>query len=392
MKKLLSILLTVVSLLSLSMPALAAADFHDVADNAWYAGDVSYCKNAGLISGTSNTTFSPNASADRAMLVTVLHRQAGEPDPVSKSGFSDMRAESYYEAAINWAAETGVAFGVTNLRFAPHASVTREQVAAFLWRREGSPNPADTAPAFADASDISAYAVPAVEWAREQGVISGKGNNLFDPQGTATRAELAAMLHRWLSSSGQNTPSVPNVPGVPNEPETPGTPEVPDQPATGSKTLVVYFSASNNTERVAGYIADALSADTFELVPEAPYTSADLSWTTPGSRVNREHDNENLRDIALTADTVENWKEYDTIFIGYPIWWGIAAWPVNNFIKNNDFTGKTVIPFCTSSSSGLGQSGRLLAEMAGTGDWQEGQRFSSGASESTVKEWVAGLT
>lgn len=155
--------------------------------------------------------------------------------------------------------------------------------------------------------------------------------------------------------------------------------------------LVVYFSATNNTERVAQYIANATGGDLFELVPVNPYSSADLSWTTAGSRVNREHDDESLRDIELVSDTVVDWEDYDTVFIGYPIWWGIAAWPVNNFVKNNDFTGKTVIPFCTSSSSGIGQSGTLLAEMAGTGNWQAGQRFSSGASESTVTTWVNGL-
>lgn len=98
-----------------------------------------------------------------------------------------------------------------------------------------------------------------------------------------------------------------------------------------------------------------------------------------------------LRDIALVTTTPDNWADYDTVFIGYPIWWGIAAWPVDNFVKNNDFTGKAVIPFCTSSSSGLGQSGELLAEMAGTGNWQTGQRFSSGASQSQVASWANGL-
>ena len=88
---------------------------------------------------------------------------------------------------------------------------------------------------------------------------------------------------------------------------------------------------------------------------------------------------------------MDNWDSYDTVFIGYPIWWGIAAWPVDNFVTANDFTGKTVIPFCTSSSSGLGESGELLAELAGTGNWLEGQRFRSSASEDDVAEWVNGL-
>ena len=160
---------------------------------------------------------------------------------------------------------------------------------------------------------------------------------------------------------------------------------------SGGKTLVVYYSATNNTEAVAGYIADATGADLFELVPVEPYTSDDLDWTNRDSRVSREHDDESLRVVELTNAVPDNWDEYDTVFIGYPIWWGIAAWPVDGFISANDFTGKTVIPFCTSSSSGLGQSGELLRDAAGTGDWLEGQRFQSRVSEEEVKEWVSGL-
>ncbi len=157
------------------------------------------------------------------------------------------------------------------------------------------------------------------------------------------------------------------------------------------KTLVAYYSATGNTENVANYIATATDGDLFKLEPAEPYSDADLNWTDDNSRVVREHNNPDERDIALVKSTVENWEEYDTIFIGYPIWWGIAAWPVNGFIEANDFTGKTVIPFCTSSSSGLGESGELLAEMAGTGDWQEGRRFRSGTGESDVAAWVESL-
>ena len=167
-----------------------------------------------------------------------------------------------------------------------------------------------------------------------------------------------------------------------SEPET--------QPETG-KTLVVYYSASGNTERVAKDIAEAAGADLFEIVPTEVYTSEDLNWTNSDSRVSREHDDESLRDVPLTTTEVPDWDSYDTVFIGYPIWWGIAAWPVDTFVKSNDFTGKTVIPFATSSSSGMGQSGSLLADMAGTGEWQEGQRFSSGVSSDDVQSWVNGL-
>lgn len=171
---------------------------------------------------------------------------------------------------------------------------------------------------------------------------------------------------------------------------TPAESEPGTQPETG-KTLVVYYSASGNTERVAKDIAEAAGADLFEIVPTEVYTSDDLDWTNPDSRVSREHDDESLRDVPLTTTEVPDWDSYDTVFIGYPIWWGIAAWPVDTFVKNNDFNGKTVIPFATSSSSGMGQSGSLLADMAGTGDWQEGQRFSSGVSSDDVQSWVNGL-
>lgn len=157
------------------------------------------------------------------------------------------------------------------------------------------------------------------------------------------------------------------------------------------RTLVVYFSATGNTEEAANYIAEATGGDIFEIQPAEPYTDDDLNWTDDNSRVTREHEDESLRDVELVADTADNWDQYDTVFIGYPIWWGIAAWPVDTFVEANDFTGKTVIPFCTSSSSGIGQSGQLLADLAGTGDWQEGQRFSSGVSQDEVQEWINGL-
>lgn len=358
-------------MLSLAVPAFAAGGFTDVADNAWYANAVSYVQSHGLMSGTGNNRFSPNTNTTRAMLVTILYRYAGSPTVSGSANFTDVR-QDYYTTAVNWAAQNNVVSGYGDGRFGVNDSITRQDVAAVLWRYEGSP--AASAQDFADESSIASYASTAVDWARANGIISGKGNNRFDPRGNATRAEIATMIMNYAQYKEGEEPTPP----------TPPTP-------SGSNTLVVYFSASNNTERVANTIADELDADIFELTPVNPYTSADLNWTTPGSRVNREHEDESLRDIALAADTVENWEQYDNIIIGYPIWWGIAAWPVNNFVKNNDFTGKTVIPFCTSTSSGMGQSGTLLAEMAGTGDWQEGQRFQSGASESTVRNWAAGL-
>lgn len=155
--------------------------------------------------------------------------------------------------------------------------------------------------------------------------------------------------------------------------------------------LVVYYSSTGNTKEAAELIAAATGGDLFELVPSDPYTDEDLNWNDENSRVVYEHENPDARDVALVSSVPENFSEYDTVFIGYPLWWGIAAWPVNSFIEANDFTGKTVIPFCTSASSGLGESGELLAEAAGTGNWLEGRRFSSGVSQSEIEEWLNDL-
>ena len=197
------------------------------------------------------------------------------------------------------------------------------------------------------------------------------------------------------AGQSQEEPSTPAPTPTPENGEDTSAPDASEpedrQSVENGGVLVVYYSATGNTEAVAGYIAEATGGDLFELEPAEPYTDADLNWTDENSRVTLEHEDESLRDVELVADTVDNWDSYDTVFIGYPIWWGIAAWPVDTFVEANDFTGKTVIPFCTSSSSGLGQSGELLAEMAGTGDWLEGQRFRSSASQEDVTEWVASL-
>ena len=161
---------------------------------------------------------------------------------------------------------------------------------------------------------------------------------------------------------------------------------------TTGKTLVVYFSATGTTEGVAQTIADIVGADLFEVVPSDPYTSDDLTWTNNDSRVSREHNDEGLRAVALESTDVDGWDDYDTVFIGYPIWWGIAAWPISSFVAVNDFTGKNVVPFCTSLSSGIGQSGELLAELAGTGSWPDGYRFSSSTTANDIAALAESLS
>lgn len=158
-----------------------------------------------------------------------------------------------------------------------------------------------------------------------------------------------------------------------------------------SSILVAYYSATGNTKKVAEDIASDLGADLFEITPTKPYTEEELDWTDDSSRVNAEHDDPSQQDVELVQETPDGFSAYTTVFVGYPIWWGGAAWPVDRFVTGNDFAGKTVYPFCTSASSGIGTSAKDLAEMCGMGEWQEGQRFPSSVSAEDVKEWVDGL-
>lgn len=158
-----------------------------------------------------------------------------------------------------------------------------------------------------------------------------------------------------------------------------------------TKSIIVYFSAHNHTRNVATKIAADINADIFEIEPIQTYTEDDLSWTNSESRVSREHDDESLQEVALKSVSVPNWDEYETVFIGYPIWWGGSAWPVDSFVKQVDFGNKTVIPFCTSHSSGLGTSDTDLKAKATGGNWQPGHRFSQDATDAEIKDWIQSL-
>ena len=369
-----ALLLALILTLSLSVTAYAAVEdtgFSDVAADAWYADAVTYVRDNGLMSGTSDTTFTPGGTMTRGMLVTTLYRMAGSPSLENEDlgyPFADVPGDAWYANGVYWARLAGVVGGYSEDQFGPDDPVTREQIAAILWRYAGSPA-AESGTDFADEGSISAYAAQAVDWARANGIVNGVEDNRFLPQSSATRAQVATILRNYLTM------------------EEAGEPEDPE----GSRVLVAYFSATGNTEAVAGYIAQATGGDLFEITPADPYTADDLNWTDENSRVVYEYENPDERDTELASDTPDGWEDYDVIFLGYPIWWYDAAWPVDGFVEANDFTGKTVIPFCTSSSSGLGESGSRLEELAGAGDWLEGQRFPSGASQADVEAWVDGL-
>lgn len=211
----------------------------------------------------------------------------------------------------------------------------------------------------------------------------------------------AALTGMATACGAAPSASASSAPAASSAASTPASSSVPASSAASSaaassgagtgRTLVACYSATGHTAAVAGYIADATGADLFLLQPVDPYTDEELDYNDSGSRVSQEHADPSLQTVELEAVTPEGWADYDTVFVGYPIWWGRAGWPVNGFVTGNDFSGKRVIPFCTSASSGLGSSAENLAQLAGSGDWQEGMRFSASASESDVAEWLAGL-
>lgn len=212
--------------------------------------------------------------------------------------------------------------------------------------------------------------------------LAACGNTAESSENQSSQTQTESAEESTAPESSEMTSTTDDTSDVSEEPSAEGS---------ESNVLVVYYSATGNTEEAAGYIANLTGGTLFELEPADPYTDEDLNYSDDNSRVSQEYADESLRDVELASDTVENWDSYDTVFIGYPIWWGIAAWPVDGFVEANDFTGKTVIPFCTSASSSLGESGELLAELAGTGDWQEGMRFRSSVSEEDVQTWLTEL-
>lgn len=156
-----------------------------------------------------------------------------------------------------------------------------------------------------------------------------------------------------------------------------------------AKALVVYFSCTGHTKTIAGYIAEATGADVFEVVPKEPYNSEDLNYNDKSSRSSKEMNDSAAR--PEISDNVENFRQYEKIYLGYPIWWGEAPRILSTFVESYDFSGKTVIPFCTSGSSGVGSSAKNLEELAGGGNWLEGKRFSSSEDADKVSEWLNNL-
>ena len=373
LKRLASLFLFAVLSLTLTLPAFAAESdtgFTDVDAAAWFAQEAVWCRENGVMNGTSDSTFSPDRTMTRGMLATVLYRAAGSPAVTGSPSFSDVPSSSAYANGVAWAAANGIVTGYGDGRFGLNAPVTRQQIAAILWRYDGSET-VETAASFTDSASISSYAAHAVNWAAANGIIAGRNDGSFDPTGNATRAQVAVILYRYLTGTASQTP---------DQGET---------PEDSANILIAYFSCTGNTESIANHLDSILDADVYEINPEVPYTDADLNYGDPNSRTSIEMNDPNAR--PAISEGVENMEDYDIIFLGYPIWWGDAPRIISTFLESYDFSGKTIIPFCTSGSSGIGSSASDLEALTEGATWLDGQRFSGNASEATVESWVNGL-
>lgn len=496
-------LLTLALVFLLTLPACAAENptapsaapsvgaFTDVADDAWYAEAVRFCAEQGIMGGATDTTFSPDAPMTRAMLAAVFYRMAGSPPVSADADFTDAAGDAWYSDAVSWASGSGLLPGYGNGLFGVDDPVTREQAAAVLWRYAGSPESGVTGEAFADGASISAWAVPAVNWAKASGILNGKTGNRFDPQTELTRGETAVLLYRYLNRATEDAPLSEQVlvisvggrdftaileendsartlaerlpltvtmeelngnekyhylpESLSTDPERPGAIQAGDLMLYGSdclvlfyesfvssysytrlgriadpaglaeavgsgnvevtfrmqaqgnvsnpdlknKILVAYFSATGTTRTLAEYAADFLDADLYEIVPEVPYTADDLNYNNSSSRANREQSDPSAR--PAISGSVENLEDYNVVLLGYPIWHGQAPKIIHTFLESDDFSGKTVVPFCTSHSSGIGSSDISLHALAPGADWRSGRRFPGGIGRETLTDWIDGL-
>lgn len=236
-------LLAVMLLLSVFPAAYAAGTepFADVEEKHWFYEGVVYVYDNGMMNGVSADKFYPQGATSRAMIVTVLHRLEGEPAAAKQSSFEDVAAGSWYEKAVAWAAGEGIVNGYSAASFGPSDPITREQMAAILYRYAkakgcDTDSMADIS-GYEDYSQISPYAVDAMAWANEFGLIGGVTATTLCPRDGATRAQTAVILSRFCQSfaEGEAEPDTPDAPAVPDTPSKPSTPSVPDTPAEPEK-------------------------------------------------------------------------------------------------------------------------------------------------------------
>ena len=383
----LSLLLAAVLILAMSIPALAAVGdtgFSDVAANAWYADAVEYVRNNGLMSGTSSTTFAPDATMTRAMLSVVLYRLSGSPAVSGSDSFTDTADGTWYSDAVLWASQRGIIGGYGNGLFGTNDPVTREQIATILWRYAGSPA-ANAGQDFADEASIASYAAAAVDWARANGVMNGTDGNRFAPKSNATRAQVATLLMNYTQEDSQPVPEPDEDVSILIAYFT--VPETDDVDAVASASRVVENGeVMGNVEFIARAIQEETGGDLFaiETVQEYPGThNALLDFAAAEGAANARPE---------LSSSIRNLEDYDVIFLGYPIWNADLPMPLYTFLDTYDLSGKTVIPFTAHGGSGFAGTIRTLSvEEPGAQVERNGfsvSRNSVAAARDDVTAWV----
>ena len=214
------------------------------------------------------------------------------------------------------------------------------------------------------------------------GLTACVGNTKSDAPENSTSVKTDASTVSDATESSENT-------GSSEETEDTAKTSEPEQTQDHKTVLVVVFSATGTTKSVAEKIAAIENADFYEIKAAAEYTSADLNWNDSSSRSTIEQNDKSVRpEIGGEHISLDG---YDTVYIGFPIWWGEEPRIMDTFVESYSFDGITVIPFCTSGGSGIGRSGQNLADNAGSGNWLDGKRFSGGVSEDELRSWIDGL-
>ena len=374
------------------VPAMATDAYEDMTGDEWYAEAVYVLRERGIMNGVGDNRFGAEQTFTRAQLVTVLYRMAGAPAVTGEDSFTDTAPGMWYSDAVLWSERNQIVGGYGDGRFGTNDPTTQEQLATMLWRDSGS-YVVDSQ----EETGASEWAADAVRWLKAEDLLN-KNGPVFAPKEPATRAQVADIVYRYLLLK-EKYADVDAVSGA--------TPKVEETGQTGTasgKILIAYFSrtgenynigviSEGNTAKFAREIAAQTGGDLFEIVPVTPYPSA-YSEMLPIATQERSSDAR-----PAIRDTVEHFADYDTVFIGYPIWWGDLPMILHTFMESYDFTGKTVIPFNTHEGSGQsGTQSTIANKLSGTTVLQglairgsTAQSMTCDGTDATVKNWLDGL-
>lgn len=401
MKKAVSFLLSLLLALSLAVPALAASSYTDVPDDAWYNEAAAGLLERGVMNGTGNGRFSPEDTFTRAQLAVVLYRMADSPAVNGADSFTDTEPGTWYSDAVLWAAQNKIVNGIGNGLYGTNNATTQEQLVTMLWRDSGS-YVLDREKYASDEgveNSASSWAFDAVVWAKTEALLTDAV--AFEPQKAASRAQVADIVYRYLLMREQYA----NVDAVSGATQKTDEEQANPQVGTaGGQILIAYFSRTGenysvgvidegNTAKLAKEIAAQTGGDLFEIVPVTAYPSSydEMLTVATNERTN------NARPAIKNA--AGNFTDYDTVFIGYPIWWGDLPMILHTFMEGYDFTGKTVIPFNTHEGSGQsGTQSTITNTLSGATVLQgfamrgsTAQALKADGTDATVKNWLDGL-